>query len=398
MKKTSIAIIFLAIAGGAWYGWSRGNGDTNSAKVSKEGKDAPPTPVSLVVAKRQDVPVILTANASVSPVASVDLRPQVSNTIAKVHVHEGETVKQGQLLFSLDQRNEMAGLERAKAQLAKDQAGLLDLQRQLRRSDELLAKNFISRGANDTLLSQLQAQQATLALDQANLHSAQIALDYTSIKAPMTGRIGSINVFPGSLVQATTTLAQINQINPINISFTVPEDQLGKLLAAQQNGAVTVQTTPAGSSTSLVGKLSFIDNTVDTQSGTIKLKAEFDNQKQLLWPGQYTTASLTVTTLKDVVVIPVAAVITNAKGKSVFTVEADQSAKQRPISLLHTFGSMVAVSGLDGGEKVILEGRQNLRPGGKIKEMSASDKGDKAKDKKDSTAKPTEHASKGSAA
>lgn len=378
MKKISIIIALLAISGAAWYGWSKQTSPTpNTSKAGAKG-DGPMTPVSTVLAKRQDVPIQLTANASVSPLATVDLRPQVTNTIVKVHVAEGDMVKQGQLLFSLDQRNELASLARAKAQIAKDQATLQDLERQLQRSNELLAQQFISRGASDTLQTQLQAQRANLAVNQANLQTAQVALDYTIIKAPMSGRVGAINVHPGSLVQPSTSLLQISQLNPINLTFTVPEDQVKQLLAAQKNAPIAVQTTLAGSTTPLQGKLSFIDSAIDSNSGAIKLKAQFDNPEHLLWPGQYTSVSMTVQTLRDAVVVPIAAVVTNVNGKSVFTV-AGPTAKLKPVTLVYTFGAHAVVTGIEGGEKIILDGRQNLRPGGKIKELSVPNKSDKAK-------------------
>ena len=233
-----------------------------------------------------------------------------------------------------------------------------------------MAQKFISQGAADTLQAQVQAQQAQLKLDQANLQSAQVALDYTQIKAPLSGRIGAINVYAGSLVQTSTVLAQITQLDPINIGFTLPESELGALMVAQKAGKVSVQASVPNSNKWLNGKLSFIDNAVDSQAGNIKLKAQFDNRELQLWPGQFVQAQLTIATLKDAVVIPMAAVITNARGKSVYTIEADQTAKQRPITLLHSFGAKAAVSGLQGGEKVIIDGKQNLRPGGKVKEIS----------------------------
>lgn len=391
MKKISIAIALLAISSAAWYGWNKQASPAPEANKAGAKNEGPPTPVSTVLAKRQDVPIILTANASVSPLASVDLRPQVANTIVKVHVAEGDTVKQGQLLFSLDQRNELANVARAKAQIAKGQATLQDLERQLQRSNDLLAQNFISRGASDTLQTQLQAQRASLAVDHANLQTAQVALDYTSIKAPMNGRVGAINVYPGSLVQPSTSLLQISQLNPINLTFTAPEEQISQLIAAQKNAAVVVQTSLPGSNTVLQGKLSFIDNAVDSNSGAIKLKAQFDNPEHLLWPGQYSNVSMTVKTMRDVVVVPIAAVVTNVRGKSVFTVEAGQTAKLKPVTLVYAFGANAVVSGIEGGEKVIVDGRQNLRPGGKIKEIIASEKSEKPqtgqdKKKKDSAA------------
>lgn len=324
--------------------------------------------VSVVTAKVQDVPVNLSSNANVSALASLDLRPQITSTISKIHVKEGQLVQRGQLLFTLDQRNELANLQRAKAQLQKDQAGMQDLERQLQRSTQLVAQKFITQSASDTLQSQVQAQRATLALGQASLQSAQVALDYTEIRAPFSGRVGAIPVFPGSLVQTSTSLTQIAQINPVNLNFTIAEEHLSALRRAQAEGEVVVETSIEGKQ--LRGKLSFIDNSVDPQAGVIRLKAEFPNQQELLWPGQYLNAKLTVSTIKNAVVVPMNAIITNARGKSVLTMEADQSAKMRPITIVHAFGPYAAVSGLSGGEKVIVDGKQNLRPGSKVKELS----------------------------
>ena len=375
-KKSLVFAVATSICATAWLA-SHGiaadkpaSASANSGSAAASANAGPPTSLSSAIAQKQDVPLILNANASVSPVANLELRPQVSNTLSKVHIKEGDTVKQGQLLFSLDQRIELANIEKARAQLAKDKASMLDLERQLRRSQELVAQKFISQGAADTLQAQVQAQQAQLKLDQANLQSAQVALDYTQIKAPLSGRIGAINVYPGSLVQTSTVLAQITQLDPINIGFTLPESELSALMAAQKAGKVSVQASVPNSNQWLSGKLSFIDNAVDSQAGNIKLKAQFDNREMRLWPGQFVQAQLTIATLKDAVVIPLAAVITNARGKSVYTIEADQTAKQRPITLLHNFGAKAAVSGLQGGEKVIVDGKQNLRTGGKVKEIN----------------------------
>lgn len=341
-----------------------------ASAADKPGKgEQAPTSVSTATALRQDVPILLSANANVTPVANLELRPQVSNTIAQVHIKEGEMVKQGQLMFSLDQRNEQANLAKARAQLAKDQASLQDLQRQLQRSQELAAQKFISQSSSDSLQAQVQSQLAQINLDKANISSAQVALAYTQIKAPMSGRIGAINVYPGSLVQTSTVLAQITQLDPIQISFTLPEKELPALLAARKQGKVKVQASLPNSTQWLDGQLSFIDNAIDTQAGNIKLKAEFDNRQQQLWPGQYVQAQLTVSTMKNAIVIPLAAIVTNAYGKSVYILDGQQSAKQMPISVKYSFGTQAVVSGLQAGEKVIVDGKQNLRPGGKVKEL-----------------------------
>ena len=183
----------------------------------------------------------------------------------------------------------------------------------------------------------------------------------------MSGRVGAINVYPGSLVQMSTSLTTITQLNPITVAFTLPESALARLLAAQKSGGVAVEATVGAGAAPVTGKLSFIDNTVDPMAGTIRVKAQFDNRDTTLWPGQYVTTKVTVQTLKDAVVIPQAAIVTNTRGTFVYVVDTDQTAKQLPVARLHSFGLSAAVTGLAGDEKVITEGKQNLRPGGKVR-------------------------------
>ncbi|WP_338844744.1 efflux RND transporter periplasmic adaptor subunit [Massilia sp. W12] len=333
--------------------------------------NAPPVNVSVTRVQRQDVPVVLETQATVAPVANVDVRAQISAVISAVHVQEGQMVKAGQLLFSLDARSEQAALERNLAQLQKDQAQLEDLQRQAKRNQELLAQNFVSRGAADNLATQVAAQQASIKLAQAAVKSARVALDYSQIRAPMDGRIGAINVYPGSLAQPGLSLLQLTRLDPIDISFSAPESRLRELLAAHKAGLAQVEVLPNGAPP-LRGKLHFIDNSVDGASGNIRVKARFANPQQSLWPGQTVQARLTVDTLKNAVVAPLAAVVINAKGRAVYTVEADQSVKLQPVKLLYSFGQMAVLEGLSGNEKVVVEGKQNLRPGGKIKELPSA--------------------------
>jgi RND family efflux transporter MFP subunit len=209
-----------------------------------------------------------------------------------------------------------------------------------------------------------------------------VGASYTAIRAPMAGRIGAINVYPGSLVQTATSLTTITQLNPITVAFTLPESALSGLLAAHKVGAVVVEATAGAGAKPVSGALSFIDNTVDPATGTIRLKAQFDNRDASLWPGQYVNTRVTVQTLKDAIVIPQAAIFTNARGTFVYVVDADQTAKLLPVERLYAFGLNAAVSGLAGSEQVITEGKQNLRPGGKVRLAEADGaKRDGAKDK-----------------
>jgi RND family efflux transporter MFP subunit len=308
-----------------------------------------------------------------------------------VHIKEGQFVRSGELLFTLDDRNDRANLDKANAQLARDQASLSDLERQYKRSQELVAQKFISQGASDTLQTQVEAQQALLKSDQAAVQLAKIAISNGAIFAPMAGRVGAINVTSGSLVQPTSTLASLTQINPISVSFSVPEGSLQSLLEARRRGAVVVKASRANTDKALDGKLSFIDNAVDPVAGTIRVKAEFDNSDTALWPGQYVNTKITVSTLKDAVVVPLAALVTQTNGRLVYAMREDKTVKQYPVGLLYTFDVNAVVSGLKGGENIIVEGKQNLRSGSKVQEASTladagKDSGKKRSRKENGTA------------
>jgi RND family efflux transporter MFP subunit len=370
MKKKTLAGVVGAVVvlgAGAWWGMGRTPAEGAQAPGGKGKGEQGPTTVNVVAPQRQDVPVTLSANGTVSPISMVDLHPQTTSTIAKVHVKEGQFVKQGELMFSLDARNEVANVEKAQAQVARDRASLADLERQYLRGKELLAQKFLAQSAVDTLKSQVDAARALLEADVAAARASQVGESYTVIKAPMAGRVGAINVYPGSLVQLSTSLTTLTQLNPINVAFTVPESQLGSLLEAQRAGKVAVQVQQGEGGKPVQGQLSFIDNTVDPVAGVIRVKAQFDNADTRLWPGQYVNTRLTVQTLKNALVVPQNAIITNTRGTFVYTVAPDQTAQVANIKRVYAFGTQAAVDGLQGDEKVIVEGKQNLRPGGKIR-------------------------------
>lgn len=343
--------------------------------ADKGGKPAQPTAiaVSSVTAQRMNVPVRLQANGYVSSLNSVEVRPQVSNLIARVHIREGQFVKAGELLFSLDDRADRVNLRKAQAQLAKDQATLADAERQLARSRELLAKGFVSQSAVDTVQTQAEAARATLQGDEAAVAAARVALEYDSIRAPSSGRAGAITVFAGSLVQPgmATPMVTISQLDPIAVSFTLPEQELAALLEAKRNGEVKVTATVASADAPLEGRVSFIDNSVDSQNGTIRVKAVFPNPSQLLWPGQYVTVSTVVREIRDGIVVPQAAIITGPNGSTIYVIGADNTAQQRKVGVDHAFGTQAVVSGLRAGERVVVDGKQNLRPGSRVDDTAS---------------------------
>ena len=380
MKIKNIAIvagIVAAVGVGTWA--MKGGADAHAdgaAAPGGKGKGAqPPAVVNVVAPQRQDVAVVQQANGTVTPIRTVDLHPQTTATIRQVHIKEGQFVKQGELMFSLDDREDRANLDKAQAQVERDRASLADLERQFKRSQDLFAQHFIAQSAVDTLRAQVDQARATLQADIAAARASSVTTSYTAIRAPMSGRVGGINVYPGSLVQPATSLTTITQLDPITVAFTLPESSLPALLAAQKRGKVEVEALPGADLAPVKGQLSFVDNTVDPQAGTIKVKAEFDNRETTLWPGQYVNTKVIVQTLKDAVVIPQNAIITNAQGTFVYVLEKDHSARLVPVQRVYGAGVDAAVSGLAGSEQVITDGKQNVRPGAKVRLASEMGKG-----------------------
>lgn len=380
MKKNTLALIAILVAagaGGAWYMNRGSHAEAENARGGAGGKGGAqaPTTVNVITPQRQDVGVDVVANGTVTPQRTVDLRPQTTSTIREVHIKEGQFVKAGQLMFSLDDRSDRASVAQAEAEAARGRATLADLERQYKRSQDLVAQKFLAQSAVDTLKSQVEGARAALAASSAAVRASQVNASYTSIRAPMAGRVGAINVYPGSLVQPATSLTTVTQLDPIDVAFTLPEASLGSLLAAQKQGKVTVEANSGGDAKPVTGELSFVDNTVDPTSGTIRVKAQFGNSDGLLWPGQYVNTRVTVRTIKDAVVIPQNAIIINAQGTFVYVMEKDGTARQVAIARQHAFGLNAAVTGLAGNEQVITEGKQNLRPGGKVRLASAKPQG-----------------------
>jgi RND family efflux transporter MFP subunit len=347
-----------------------------AAAAQAPAASGPPVSVTTVVVQRRDVDVMLEATGTVTALNSVDIRPQVASIITKVQIKEGQFVNAGQPLFTLDARNDEVNVTKARAQLAKDEAALADAERQLARSKDLFAQNFISQGAVDTNETLVESARAVVAADKAAIDSAQVGLSYNRIIAPAAGRAGAINVFAGSTVQpGGNALVTITQLDPIAVAFSLPQRNLGDALATLRAGGGKVAAIlPEGASV-VTGRLQFVDNTVDAASGTVRVKAEFANKDERLWPGAFVTVRLAVQTLKDASVIPQAAVIQSPRGKIVYVVDAGATATPRPVEIVYASGEDAAVSGIKPGERVVLDGRQNLRPGAMVVERAAAEGG-----------------------
>ena len=346
-------------------------GPASAASRPAGGASAPPVSVTLLRVSARDFSVALEASGTVTALSSIDVKPQVSAQVLAVHVKEGQFVQRGQLLFTLDARADEANLKKAEAQKQKDEATLADARRQLARNQDLLAKNFISQGVVDTAQANVEAQQAVVAADVAAIDAVKVALSYAKITAASGGRVGPIAVFPGSSVAPNSSLMlNITQIDPVAVSFSLPQrnlpDALKSLAAGGGPVSAMLPDSPASGAGLRKGKLSFVDSQVDPSSGTVKVKALFGNKDQALWPGAYVTVKMVLQKLPEVIVVPQAAIVQGARGTAVFVAGPDNVAAVRPVKILASAGTEAVVSGLKAGELIVLDGRQNVRPGTKL--------------------------------
>ena len=353
--------------------------------------------VTTMVLEKKDVPLVIESTGTIAAANIVDIRPMITNTVKEIHIKEGQDVKKGQLLFTLDDRNDRANYDKSKA-LADD------AQRQLQRAKELVAKNFISKAGLDTAEANAKSAMATA-------RAAEVQLSFDSIRSPIDGRSGIINVFPGSLVQAsnvvvssttstatstTGAMVTITQIDPINVQFIVSENNI-PLLMQNDIANLKVSVTVGNNLTQIYeGKVIVVDNQVDPAIGAVRVKAQIPNQKRTLLPGQFARIKLEANTLKDAIVIPSQAVVINPRGRFVYIVGQDDKVSLRPIKVTYEYQGNAAITGVEVGERIVLEGKQNLRPGVKIKESKVTPSAkpataeSKPTDAKPSEAKPSE--------
>ncbi len=354
-----VAIVVLVYAGNKAY-------DHFFPPESKRGG---PQTVTTLVLEKQDIPIIIESTGTVVAANIVDVRPQVSNVVKEIHIKEGQEVKKGQLLFTLDDRNDRANYDKAKA--VAD-----DAQRQLQRAKELVAQNFISKAGLDTAEANAKSAAATA-------RAAEVQLSFDYIRAPIDGRAGIINVFPGSLVApgnivttassstATTALGAmvtITQLDPINVQFIVGEDNI-PLLMQTDSANLKVSVTVGDNRTQVYeGKVLVIDNQVDPAIGAVRVKAQIANDKRTLLPGQFARVKLEANTLKDAILVPSQAVVINPRGRFIYVVGAEDKVNLKPIKVSYEYQGKAAITGVEVGERVVIEGKQNLRPGTKIRE------------------------------
>ncbi len=326
-------------------------------------------PVTVAKAVQKTVPIDLTAIGSGEAYSTVSIKSQVNASLDQVHFTQGDFVKKGQLLFSLDARPFRAAVSQSEANLARDkaQAQLDDVQAQ--RYQKLFDAGVTPREQFDQTKATAEAQEALVHADEAALEQAKLQLEYCSIYSPIEGRTGALGVTPGNLVKQNDLpiLIVIAQVTPLYVDFSAPEQYLGAIKQFMDKGRLQVEATPYGDTRRELGYLSFVDNTVDNTTGTIKLKGTFANPDHRLWPGQFSNVSLRLEEQEHATIVPSQAVQTGQSGDFVFIVRNDSTAEQRPVKVARTIGSeSVIAKGIKPGETVVTDGQLRLIPDIKV--------------------------------
>jgi len=366
--KNSILIPALAVVAAMLV-----NGCSGGAKKGAGGAGAP---VLVAQAVETNVPVLIDPPpvGHVMPYSTVTIHSQIQGMISEVHFREGQEVKKGDLLFTIDPRPSQAALDQARAALERDTAQLEYATINFAREQKLFDQKLISQDELDTNRASQDALTGTAAADRAAITNALLNLDYCQIRAPIDGRTGSLQSYEGNVVKAPDDiLLTINQIHPIYIAFAVPEQYLPEIKREMRQK--TLKASAAFQNLEgppPQGELTFVDNSVDMTTGTIQLKATFPNKDNMLWPGQFVQVTLTLSELTNAIMVPSQAVQTGQNGQFVYVVKPDQTVEERPVTIGITYqGAVVVQQGLKTGETVVTDGQLRLAPGVKVNIKSA---------------------------
>ncbi len=327
-------------------------------------------PVTTAPVVQKEMPIQISVIGTAEAFSNVAIRSQITGQLEKVNFTEGDDVQQGQVLFTLDRRPLELALREAQANLERDTARAENAALMAKRYEDLAKRGIATREQVDTSRSDMSALNATVSADKAALENATVQLDYATIKAPISGRTGALMVHEGNLVRAndTTALVTINQILPISVAFAIPEARLSDLKRYMSGGSLRVTASPPNDEGSpAVGRISFVDNSVDEQTGTIRIKGTFPNSDRRLWPGQFVNVVVTLTTDPKAIVVPSVAVQTGQQGTYVFVVKQDQTVEMRPVTVDRVSGSeTVVATGIQLGDTVVTDGHLRLVPGSRI--------------------------------
>jgi RND family efflux transporter MFP subunit len=394
MKRLNMVLVFAliaAIAGGAYWYWDRQASGATAAegepKAKGKGKgkgkgERGPITVKAVQPVVKPMPVLIEAVGTVEPEHSVQVRPQVSGVLQSVLFKEGDRVKAGQMLFQIDPRTFQAQYNQALAQLARDKAQLENARAQQERLEPLLKREYITRQEYDVAVTSAKSLEATVQADQAAAEAARIQLEFARIRAPIAGRTGTLAVKPGNLVMAAgtgTPLVTINTMDPILVSFSIPERQLEDIRRHQSDKQMRIEILADRNAPPIAeGKLVFIDNTVTAQTGTVLLKTRVPNANEVIWPGQFVNVRIVLTIESEAIVLPEAAVQPGQEGSFVYLIDENNRVKVQPVTVARQLGGEVVIgAGVKPGDRVISDFPQALAPGATVQLAGAETKGGK---------------------
>lgn len=373
MRTAWALLLFFALA------FSAGCSKDASGTARKDAPKQPPVPVTVGVAVEKTVPVQLRAIGNVEAFSTVTVKSQVEGQLTTVHFKEGQEVKEGDMLFTIDPRPFQVALKQAQANLAKDRALLATARKQVDRYGSVASKGYVSQDQFDQISSNAAALEATVQADEAAVENARLKLEYCSIKSPITGVAGGIKVNRGNIVKADDNdrpLVLINQLKPVYLSFMIPERYLPRIRQRMAENKLQVTAViPSSGGTTVAGELAFIENTVDTNTGSIQLKAAFANENKTLWPGQFVNVTLTLASQPNTVVVPSQAIQTGQQGQYVFVVKEDFTVDYRLIGPGESQdGETIITKGVSAGEKVVTDGQLRLAAGSPVKVVDANGK------------------------
>ncbi len=386
LRVAATLLLVAAVAGGGYFGYlkyaaqpqesAKGGGDKGDRKKGGKGGGGP-APVAVVAATQQNVPVRLQAIGNVEPFSTVSVKARVDGQIIAVNFKEGQEVRRGDVLFRIDPRPFDAALKQAEANALRDAASRDQARSQERRYQELLQKNFVSKEAYAQIATNAQTAEATAKASQAALENAKLNLEYCTIISPIDGFVGKILLQVGNLVKANdvNALVVINQVRPIYVSFAIPEQSLSVVRGKNVAGGLPVEVMLSGETKPLTqGRLVFVDNAVDPSTGTIRMKAQFDNKDAALWPGQFVNVSVRLAEQDDAIVIPSRAIATGPNGQYVYVIKEDLTAELRKVVVDRAEGDLSVVKGVSRDEKVVVRGGLRVVPGNKV-EIRATEGG-----------------------
>ena len=351
----------------------------SSCSSKANGKQVMPkvVPVLAAAAVQKDVPVQLTAIGNVEAYSTVDINSRIGGQLVRVHFKEGQDVNKGDILFTIDPRPYEAALRQSEANMVRDTAQMDNARQQDRRYQELLKKGYVSQADYDQMRTNADALEATVSADKAAVENARLQLTYCFIYSPVTGRTGNLFVHQGSMIKENDkTIVTINQIQPVYVSFNIPEQSLAEIKKYSAGDRLKVIASfPQNAGIPLQGELTFIDNSVDRTTGTIRLKATFANSDRLLWPGQFVNVTLNLTTRPNAIVVPSQAVQSGQQGQYVFVIRPEATVEMRPVTVGMAVGSETVIEkGIASGEKIVTDGQIRLVPGSKVEIKASAEK------------------------